>query len=434
MQPHLGLFLALVACAHAPGDQRSKSSMQRLVFLCSGGDPAGIGRGRACVAAGLAWIHGDGVPRDDTRAAAAFRTACELDEVAGCRNLAILAAQGRGVGPPAVAAEALRAACRLGDRAACATEADCDDGDAASCAALGGRVPRVPELKWHQRACARGAASSCHRAAALREAGGDAAAALELHERGCVLGEAAACTDAGWLRERGGDAATAAERYAGGCTGGDAAGCYDLALLARDGRGVARDAARALALAVNACDRDVAAGCLLAGELALDGDPPGAEGRMRRACELGDVRGCALADAARAGPLVAELERARIRCDEGELAACHNLAVLVEPRDAARAATLYDRACRGGSSLACSNLGRLYERGRGVARDPRRALALFALACAAGERVGCFNEGVLEAAARRYGRAREAFGRACALGDAEACARRRDMPRATDPR
>jgi TPR repeat protein len=424
----------LVACAHGPGEPRTRSSLSHLEYLCSGGDPGGIGRGRACVAAGLVWVDGDGVPRDDARAAAAFDTACELDEVAGCRNLAILAAGGRAPGPPERAADALRKACRLGDLDACAIETRCDDGDAASCAALGGRVPRVPELDWHQRACARGAAPSCHRAAGLREAAGDAAAALELHERGCVLGEAAACTDAGVLREQRGEPGVAAERYEAGCAGGDSAGCHDLALLARDGRGAARDAARALALAARACDGGVAAGCLLAGELALHGDPPSAEEHLRRACELGDLRGCALADAARAGPRVVGEERARLRCDEGELAACHNLAILVEPRDAPRAAALYDRACSGGSSLACSNLGRLYEAGRGVAKDPRRALALFAAACAAGERVGCFNQGVLEVSARRYGRASEAFGRACRLGDDEACARQRQLPRSAPQR
>jgi TPR repeat protein len=50
-------------------------------------------------------------------------------------------------------------------------------------------------------------------------------------------------------------------------------------------------------------------------------------------------------------------------------------------KDYAKAAALHQQACDGDESIACLNLGRLYEQGLGVARDTARAALLYQKAC-----------------------------------------------------
>jgi hypothetical protein len=66
--------------------------------------------------------------------------------------------------------------------------------------------------------------------------------------------------------------------------------------------------------------------------------------------------------------------------------------------DLVRAAADYERGCDLGSSTACTNLGFLYERGRGVAEDQARAVALYqqgcdGSSCRASNLGGCVNVG-----------------------------------------
>jgi TPR repeat protein/serine/threonine protein kinase len=79
------------------------------------------------------------------------------------------------------------------------------------------------------------------------------------------------------------------------------------------------------------------------------------------------------------------------RCDEaceaGDAASCGRLAARHErgsgvPRDEARAASLYERACDAADPAGCAGLGRFQRLGRGgLARDPTRATQLFQKAC-----------------------------------------------------
>ena len=63
--------------------------------------------------------------------------------------------------------------------------------------------------------------------------------------------------------------------------------------------------------------------------------------------------------------------------------------------NAAVAIRSWGRACDLGSRDACSNLGMLYEGGRGVATDASRAIALYGRACDGGHLPGCANLGSL---------------------------------------
>lgn len=77
-----------------------------------------------------------------------------------------------------------------------------------------------------------------------------------------------------------------------------------------------------------------------------------------------------------------------------------------------------EHGCRGGDVAGCALLGRLYERGKGVAADPERALGYYDKACTGGHRQSC-----LFLASRAEGAAAvRAYERACEAGSGYACA------------
>lgn len=84
----------------------------------------------------------------------------------------------------------------------------------------------------------------------------------------------------------------------------------------------------------------------------------------------------------------------RARCEAGHAASCAALAKsALGADDPAAAAALWQRACANGHARSCYQLGRLYERGRGVPRDLHFAAALYADACDGGDRYGCWRAG-----------------------------------------
>ena len=92
-----------------------------------------------------------------------------------------------------------------------------------------------------------------------------------------------------------------------------------------------------------------------------------------------------------------DIVRAEARaCDQGDMLACTNLGTFYEAgeevaRDLERALTLYQRACEGHASIACSNAANvLRDRGEGAA-----ALPLLERGCAMQEPGTCFQLGRL---------------------------------------
>jgi uncharacterized protein len=114
------------------------------------------GLASACSVAALRVEHGDGVPKDLTRAVRLHERACELRDAAACVSAARMHAAGAGV-PPSRARqiELLDQACALGDGAACSV--------AAKAFANGTGVARderrARELR--ERACASGVETAC---------------------------------------------------------------------------------------------------------------------------------------------------------------------------------------------------------------------------------------------------------------------------------
>jgi len=230
------------------------------------------------------------------------------------------------------------------------------------------------------------------------------------------------------------------------CTLGDAPACGNAGRMWLDGRGVAPDAERGLAMVLRACEGGVALACV-AGlrwlsedrreQSAKDGPALHKRLEVEHACLTGAADQCMqLGQDFYAGrpPYPRDLARSAVEyqrgCDWGSGLACSNLGDAYEygngvPRELSRAAALYERACRLGMALGCSNLGHLLKHGEGVPRDVARARVLFHDACAGGDVYGCLHAALLAAeergAPRDPQRSVEHWQHACDARDARAC-------------
>jgi len=91
-----------------------------------------------------------------------------------------------------------------------------------------------------------------------------------------------------------------------------------------------------------------------------------------------------------------------------------------EKGDYQKAAQLYQKACDGGNSDGCYNLGLLYVSGRGVKQDYQKAVKLFKKDCDSGNAEGCYNLGVAynngKGVKQDFYTAKQYYGKACDLG------------------
>jgi len=83
-------------------------------------DECGNEDAEACVAVARQYEKGEGLPKDDNKAAEYFQRACDFGSVEGCGNLAAMMTQGRGVEyDPARASVLLKTSCNSGHMASC---------------------------------------------------------------------------------------------------------------------------------------------------------------------------------------------------------------------------------------------------------------------------------------------------------------------------
>ncbi len=211
----------------------------------------------------------------------------------------------------------------------------CDEGQVASCAALGhmmlrgiwGESDPAKALFYLEGACGAGVLASCvEHALAERDVRHDETGATTTLLRLCDERRAAsACDEVGRMVERGRgfapDPDAARRLFEHACDLGDAAGCGDLgrALLSVQGE-------RAHRLLVGACRAHDGASCFLLGQLAKS--PARARAHAERACNLGAAAACAwvalLVDPDERSPeSLSWLDRA---CDERDADACERLA------------------------------------------------------------------------------------------------------------
>lgn len=188
-------------------------------------------------------------------------------------------------------------------------------------------------------------------------------------------------------------------------------------------------------LAQDSCEGLEAAACLQLATDAAYGSAPRpdrAPGLFLEACQAGNVTACQhnqlyamVSDAAPpprgSDALVGALQGA---CHQGSATACYHLGAFFqrgpgEWRDVSQASMLLQRACQSGEGRACYDLARGYASGNGEVVQAR-ALTLYEQACDQGLALGCRDLGEL-VRAENPGKAKSAYQRGCAAGDALSC-------------
>jgi TPR repeat protein len=173
----------------------------------------------------------------------------------------------------------------------------------------------------------------------------------------------------------------------------------------REGMGVKKDVAKTAKLAQQACDKDVAAGCRLAGIAKLGGigtdkDRAGALALLDKGCMAGDGKACVELGAAKLGDKKtagdAQYAFRRACYGGGEFDGCAWLGTLyvegrggmsVSPKIGAK---FYEKGCKEGSPRACGGLAELYANGgKGFAKDLAKAKELCAKAHDLGDSASC---------------------------------------------
>ncbi|MGI9079153.1 MAG: serine/threonine-protein kinase [Gemmatimonadaceae bacterium] len=371
-----------------------------------------MGSGTACFMRALhfqTWGHQLGTDysgeHDDAEALRLHRRACDLGIPIACQSLAEMYTKGWGVTKDDnVARQYLQ-------RALSATLTECEKGE--------------PEGDYN---CVSLADAYARGLGTER----DHKAALKWYRKGCSSGGSArGCLGLGILTR---DRDETVRAFALGCgsvatseTGG---ACYNLAAIYAGGTfGQAKDVNRAAALYKKACDAKSVDACNDLGVLYSEGarvpkDRPGALVLFEKACDLGNPRcegieceegdglGCvnAARDLHSGGDGITPneeksknyLKRAIVAFDRAcaqldatapfnpgdadNARACWRLAQLTSdgdglPKDVTKAATLLGRACAGGVSGGCFDLGFAYLNGHGVAKDNPSAARFLQNAC-----------------------------------------------------
>jgi TPR repeat protein len=201
---------------------------------------------------------------------------------------------------------------------------------------------------------------------------------------------------------RGALTALATSQLESSCEGGSMEGCDALAkqLVTEAGENVELGR-QAIALWTRACEGGLADGCYNLGvafRKGVAGPPalPAAVAAWEQGCRLDGLRACAeLGTALMAGNGVqADDARARLlltgACDKGHWPACHNLGVLLSGAGEHPAAlAALTKACDHDFASSCVNLGAMHSMGRGTPNDQAKAAEIWRKACRLGSTKAC---------------------------------------------
>ncbi|EAK5748022.1 sel1 repeat family protein [Campylobacter lari] len=96
-----------------------------------------------------------------------------------------------------------------------------------------------------------------------------------------------------------------------------------------------------------------------------------------------------------------------------------------ESGDHINAIKYYKQACDLNSGISCSNLGVMYEDGKGVEKDNFKAVEFYQKACSLNDNLGCFNLAIMyengKGIRKDTSKALEYFGKACDLKSDDGC-------------
>lgn len=336
---------------------------------------------------GDAYRNSWGAAKDEAKAAAYYKQGCDALDAEACTSLATAYSEGRGVPKDLAKSNELLASA-------------CEGASVAGCATLGWRLLTGTSVPAK-----------------------DEARARRLFQDGCELGDEESCVSIGDMYEKGVGAAQDLQKaltlYRESCNRGGGRACFRVAYMLNDTTpavaGVAKNQAESDRLALVSCDYGYGQGCNLVG-LAADRahDPKAARIYYTRSCETGFAFACVQlgvvvlrgdadspANPARASVL---FERG---CDAGEGLGCHNLAVAYfygTTRDPVRATALFARGCETtyGWADSCIEAAEAHLDGRGVPRDAARGAAFFKRACELGSTKQCASVAPREKVTSKY--------------------------------
>jgi TPR repeat protein len=208
---------------------------------------------------------GSGVSKDDGRAAALFKEACDLGQLRGCIDLGTMYRDGRGVAKDE-------------GRAAVIFQQGCDEGYPRSCFLIGDLYEKgsgvskdeARALSLYTQACDAGDQRGC---ASLGQAYAmgtgvkkDEARGFAFSKQACDEGVVFACVSLGSLYARGmgvaKDEAHAVTLFTQTCEGGSAEGCAYLGSMSERGKGVSKNHEKAIALYRQGCQGGSEWGCV----------------------------------------------------------------------------------------------------------------------------------------------------------------------------
>ncbi|MCB9593748.1 MAG: sel1 repeat family protein [Sandaracinaceae bacterium] len=302
-------------------------------------------------------------------------------------------------------------------------ERDCEAGEGHACALAAARLRDADPVDWpratalSQRACDRGERGECFEVGVAygwgeRGVPANQNLAFVSFTLACEGGTPEACLNVGvQLRDGEGVAADeegACEHFEQACNANHVPGCAELGECYRLGRGRPRDFTRAHELLSRGCEAEAGTACANLGYLyengqGVEANDAQAFDHFRLGCRYGEQVSCAEAarmqlegrspfpDRAAAVPELSRL------CDSHVGTACTSLGVQLHqgiegvlPQDRARAWTLFERGCAGGSAACCRNQSVYLTDGLGgQTPDPARARALRQRACDLGSRQAC---------------------------------------------
>jgi len=245
----------------ADSSEQSRADRSVSAYQCA----CELGSARGCNDLGVKYLDGEGVPRDEGRAAELLRKSCSGRLPMGCFNYGWLLHQGLGVPRDTSAA-----------------------------------------LEHYTYACEQDIGVACNALALIltdEQEPPDNARALPLFEKACGAEVPAACMSAGSMYQNGDGVAAnlteAARLYRLSYEGEIGLGCVALGNLTLEGEaGLVKSPTRALDLYRRGCDLDPTVGCYVYG-MALTGgagiqpDLKRAEKTLDRACRAGHADACA---------------------------------------------------------------------------------------------------------------------------------------------
>jgi TPR repeat protein len=344
--------------------------------------------GNSCFRLGLMYDAGRGVPRDDALASKYLDLGCALGSQM-CSDAESLAASAPKLQKsPAPAAQPARPTSTPAKPAQAATAKQAE-------------TPASLQI-----ACRRNDYASCAQLGLAYDSGKgvpkNKAVAADHYRLACNGNDRLGCLLLGMALQQGDgvprDYAAAARAYTKSCDAGSGGACDNLSRLYYNGLGVTKSIARSNQLMARSCELAHAEACTVIGARYSSGKDlakniPEAVRYFHRACDLNDLKACSIlaglyASGEIGGSNFAQTNALALKACNGDIGtSCFILGLYQlngaggQRKDFAKAAGLFDKACRLKNANGCSYLGKAYAAGEGVGRDPAKAASYARMAC-----------------------------------------------------